>query len=397
MKIPIVNPLTTLTETTYLTADYTSGTSLTVKSSKGFSDDDLILAGYPGQELSEITDLTATPPSDTTLTITAFDFPHGKDTPIYKVLFDQAEIHESTDGTSYSLLTTVNLTYDKLVTVYDHLSGNSTYYYKIKLVNSNTGNKSNFSDAQTGTGWPRKSVGRMLRNVRRNLKDLESKKYEDWEIMTELKNAADEVLSEIPNAYWTLREDSRTTTASTNEYYLPTDYRSMLYLLYTYDPNSTGGKKYPLEYKPKSAWLYDDSDQEVSDDDYLDSWTEAPGDSDYPNGYFRVYPTPESAGEAMELWYFREEPEFDSYGDVTACPLPQAYENYATAALTDDNEKRAMYEGKFARNLRQLKQRQRREFSPKTMRRWHGRDPVNRLYGRGAVKKTQQDIIDYWD
>lgn len=396
MKIPIINPTPTLTEKTWLTTDYSSGVTINVKSSSGYVDNDLILVGYPGQELTETTDLTATPPSVTSMTITALDYFHGKDTPVYKILFDQAQIYYSTDGSTYSLLTTINLTYDKLITVYEHESGATTYSYKVRLKNSITANVSNYSDVQTGTGWPRKSCGRMIRNVRRYLKDMEMRKYKDWEIQEELKNAADEVVSEIPNAFWTLRESPRTTTASTSEYYLPTDYRSMLFILYNYEPSTSVNNKYPLAYKPKSEWINLTSDQKAEDDDYLDSWTETPGDDTYPNGYFSLYPTPATSSKDLTLWYFREEPSFDSYGDTTACPLPQVYEHYVVSALTDDPDVATKHEALYARGLRQLKMRQRRDFGPRELRRWFGRDGKSNLYGRNAVKKTDDDKENYW-
>lgn len=396
MKIPIINPQPILLEKTWLGDNYTSGTSITVKNSTGFADDDLILVGEMGQERTEITALTATPPSVTTMTITAMDFPHSKDTPVAKIIFDTADIYESSDNSTFTLLASPTLNYEKPITVYDAQTGSASKYYKIKLRNSINGNVSDFSDVQMGSGWSRKSVGRMIRNVRRYLKDLEERVYQDWEIMQEFKNCADEIGSEIPNAYWRLKKQDRTTTASTNEYYLPTDYQAMLFLLYTYAPSATETKTYPLEYKPKSEFINATSDNTEDESDYLDYWTEAPGDSDYPNGYFRVYPTPETSGEDFELWYFKEEPDFDSYGDVTDCPLPSIYESYAVMNLSNDEKLIAQHEGKYTRGIRQLKYRQRRDFGPKSLRRWFGRDGVSNLYGRAASKTTDADKENYW-
>lgn len=397
MKIPIVNPTTILTNKTWVAANYSSGTSLTVKDTTGFSDDDLILVGYPGQETTEITSLTATPPSISVLTITAMDFSHSKDSPVYRMLFDQAEIYESSNGGStYSLVTTVNLDYSKLITIYEYPAGSPSNYYKIRLKNSVAGSLSSFSDAQVGTGWPRKSVGRMLRNVRRYLKDLDGRIYQDWEIMAELKNGSDEVSSEIPNAFWLLKKDPRTTTASTAEYYLPEDYKAMLFLLYTYNPTATEDQTYPLKYEPKAEFLRLIGDNTATEDDFLRCWTETPGDSDYPNGYFKVYPTPESGGEAMELWYFIEEPEFDSYGDLTNCPMPQVFEHYAVSMLSSDPDMIQRHESLYSRGIRQLRQRQRREFNPKQLIRRYGIDPENLLYGQGAVTRTEYTKENYW-
>lgn len=398
MKIPIVNPSIYLAEKTYLSADYQSGTSLSVKNSDKFSDNDIIILGEPGQERTESTDLTATPPNVTTLTVAALSFSHPKDTPVYKVGWDQVTVEKSTDGSSYSVLATVDLNFEKTVTIYEDTTGATTDYYRVKLKNSATGNVSGYSDVQLGSGWPRNSVGRMVRNVKRGLRDLETGNYDDWEIMEELINAKDEVASEIPNAWWTRRSSDRTTTASTASYYLPIDYRMMEFLIYQYNPDDseTENKKYPLKYIPHHKWLHLTSDQTQDDDDYLDSWTELPGDSDYPNGYFGLWPTPESTGESMTLWYFRDEPTFDSFGDVTDCPLPQVYENYAIAALTQDADVRALYEGKYLNGLRQLKLRQKRNTQPYSLRNWGKRDPVRTFYGREAQGRTQADKENYW-
>lgn len=398
MKIPIINPTTYLEEKTWLTSNYTSGTTLTVKNSTGFSDNSIVLVGEPGRETTETAIINGTPGSITTITInSALSFSHGVDTPLYELLFNQAEIYRSTDGGSnYSLLATVSLTYDAKVTTYEDSSGSSSYKYKIRLKNSETGNLSSFSDVQSGSGWERGSVGRMIRNVRRKIRDMNSRKYHDWEIMEELKNSSDEILSEIPNAYWTLRESSRTTTASTYKYYLPTNYRAMLYLLYEYNPNSSSDIQYPLEHVDKVKFLYQISDKNQSNDDYLSMWTELPGDSDYPNGYFGVWPTPESSNKNMTLWYFINEPNFDSYGDVTNCPLPQVLENRTARELTNDNDDYNKFDRQYERGLIQLKKLQRRSFHPMVLRTWHGINPSRSRYGRGSARKTQADVENYW-
>lgn len=397
MRIPIVNPTTFLKEKTWLTSKYTSGSSLSVINSTGFSDNDIILVGEPGQERSETTDLTASPPDVFTLTIAALNFDHQKDSPVYNVAYDQAEVFRSTDGGStYSSLGLISLTYDKRVTIYKDVNGDPAYYYKVRLKNSASGTVTSFSDPQPGSAWPRNAVGRMIRNVRRGLKDLKTKNFEDWEIMEELKNAADDVLSEIPQAYWTLKSTTRTTTASDFDYYLPKDYRAMLFLLYTYVPASGVSERYPLLYYPKSKWLSYTFDQNREDDDWLDGWTELPGDSDYPNGYFGVYPTPATNSLTMELWYFVNEPDMNSYGDLVYCPMPQAYEYYAINALTDDSSLQGKTQAKYNRALEQLKKRQRREFGPRELRRMVGINSKQLLYGRGSVGTSQAHQETHW-
>ena len=77
---------------TIVSMDYTSGIVLNVEDSSNFADNDLILVGGLGNEKAETTDLTATPPSASTLSITAMDHPHSSDESVEPILWNQFDI-----------------------------------------------------------------------------------------------------------------------------------------------------------------------------------------------------------------------------------------------------------------------------------------------------------------
>lgn len=400
MKIPIVNPTTYLEEKTFLSSNYTSGTNLSVIDSTGFVDNDIIITGEPCQETTEISILSGNPASTIVMAVnSALSFAHAKDTPIYKIPFNQYELYRSTDGGSnYSLLVTGNLNYDKKYTVYDDASGQSAYKYKFRFKNSELTTYSDYSDVIDGSGWSRGAVGRMVKNVRRNLRDLKYTKFQDWEIIEKLQDGSDEIHNLVlPNAYWTRRETAKTTTANTAKYAFPTNYRAMEMLFYEYNPDSNTDKVYPLEYKSYDEFKKDSSDQNETASDFLNSWTEEPGDTDFPNGYFSVHPTPESTGKNFTLVHHIKDNTFDSYGDVTLCPLPQALENFASRELTENKDDYDKFDKNYTTNVATLRRMQKRNYHPYSLRKYRGQNPTQKTYGRGGVRKTQSDIENYWN
>jgi len=89
MIVTIKNPDVSQNIKTFLSTEYTSGTTLNVDSSTSFVDTQYILVGEPGLENSEITSLTATPPTNTTMTVGTLKFSHPRGTPIYYISWDK--------------------------------------------------------------------------------------------------------------------------------------------------------------------------------------------------------------------------------------------------------------------------------------------------------------------
>ena len=88
MKIKVSNPNLSGEERSYLTADYSSGTTLTVRNSDNFTVNWFVVVGEPGQEQTELRKVTAVP-TDTTITIaSAMRFSHPKSTAVYRSQWD---------------------------------------------------------------------------------------------------------------------------------------------------------------------------------------------------------------------------------------------------------------------------------------------------------------------
>jgi len=94
--IQIATPSVSENIKTFLTQDYSSGTSIEVASSLGFSSGNYVVIGEPGLENTEIALLTANPPGNTTLTITALKFSHPRGTPVYYTIWDKYSLEYRT-------------------------------------------------------------------------------------------------------------------------------------------------------------------------------------------------------------------------------------------------------------------------------------------------------------
>jgi len=156
MRFYIKRPPTKNNPKTYLAADAASGsTTLTVKNTAGFSNNDFIILGNPGFENTEIKRISSiTAPSTFTLS-SATSFPHNADTPVTLINYDQIKIYRSTTGIdgTYNLLATIDIDIDNDVTYFEDPDAQTNYYYKFKFYNSYTTKESDFSDPIAGTGF----------------------------------------------------------------------------------------------------------------------------------------------------------------------------------------------------------------------------------------------------
>ena len=237
--IGIKNPELSEQKRTYLTVAYTTGTTLTVASSTGFANNDLVVIGVVGREL---TDLTATPPSDTTMTVTALKYDHPKDSPVSLSHWDQYNLdyRTSSSGTWTTLVSLANLEWDTDYTEYKHSAGLSTYEYRVRYYNTQTVGYSDYSDTITGAGWDREAAGHMIENVRKMTNDPEGQLVEDEMIFRFFNEAQDKVRAVLKRPYFLLTEvdgstsSSYRTVASKKNYDLPPNFDRMESLRYRY-------------------------------------------------------------------------------------------------------------------------------------------------------------------
>ena len=204
MKVKVSNPELTPDESTYLTADYSSGTTLTVRNSEGLTTSWYAIIGEPGQEQTEAIVISASP-TDTTVTIgSALNFAHPKSTPIYLSQWNQISFERKPTGGSYAVISgsPSAIEWDepdkKSLIVVD--GGVTTDTYKWRFYNSTTAGYSDYSDELAGTGLTRFKVGALIQQVRKNpiVQSVDDETiigyFNDYQ--------ADLVYPEIPKAWW---------------------------------------------------------------------------------------------------------------------------------------------------------------------------------------------------
>src|SRR3990167_2908639 len=138
-----------------------STTALTVQNNSFFSSNDYIVIEDPGNELTEIKQISSVSGSTTITVSSAVSFSHPLDTIIRYIPFNRIEIQRSTDsGVNYSSLATISIRLDdsRKEQYYQHAAGASTDYYRVRYNNQQTSDNSSFSDGLIATGYADNSV-----------------------------------------------------------------------------------------------------------------------------------------------------------------------------------------------------------------------------------------------
>jgi len=138
-QIYYTNPNVTTTTTTTAEALEYNETVITVTDAYSFSANDYILVEAQGNEYNELLKIS-TVDSSTQITLTSgIQYPHVSGITLTKLTYNKYLINKSTDGSTYTILTTDNFDYsnkyDRLE-YYDDL-GLDSYYYQIYFYNDN--------------------------------------------------------------------------------------------------------------------------------------------------------------------------------------------------------------------------------------------------------------------
>src|SRR3990167_6846575 len=153
-------------DVTFISTDAASGvSSFTVEDGSKFAANEYVVVGNIGAEKTEIIKLSSA--SSTSLSLAATSaYPHNRGTRIISIPYNQAIIGRSTDaGVSYSDLATIDLRLDSTETYYNHTTGASTDYYRVKFYNSTTALSSSNSDGIIATGYAVNSAGEIIRRA----------------------------------------------------------------------------------------------------------------------------------------------------------------------------------------------------------------------------------------
>lgn len=399
MVITVRNPDLSQNIRTNLSQDYSSGATLNVDSSVSFASGNYVLVGEPGLEKSEITNLTVTPPSATSLTITAGSYSHAKGTPVYYLRWDKYSLEYRTSDagawTAYAGMP-LALNYDAVNTEYRDTTATTTYSWRYRYYSTESTAYSDYSDTISATGWAKNSVGYMVRQVRKIINDPESKTVSDTEIIRFFNEAQDKIYT-LYNRWWFLYKVGTVidTVASTETYNLPSDLGRLDTVKYRLVQGASD-TNYNLKYLPLIEFDYEARDNNAVDTDNLKYYTIFPGDSSNLSGYLHIFPKPETAGLDLTPRYYKTMTDLDSYGDLTDVPIPAILEDYALAqiyAIRKEEDKADRYDRLFREQVELLKLMQRKQVgSLRVMWEYRGNNADKRLFGtRGSFSDTDRE------
>lgn len=164
-----------------------------------------------GNERSEI--LTVESKTATQLTLSAAQFPHDADDPIYALEVDQVRIYRSTTGAngSYTVLATVAIDVDNENnrTVYKDANALDTYYYKIAFRDSVGDTETERTPAIAATGFTEKMVGTIVSEVSRELKDRDFLVMDIPSYISHLNSINDDLLTQAKRPYRFLKKSTQ--------------------------------------------------------------------------------------------------------------------------------------------------------------------------------------------
>ena len=367
--VTIKNPIPLNSPFTIVSTDYTSGTELLVEDSSGFINNGLILVGGMGNEKAETTNLTSTPPSTSSLAITALDHPHSSDESVQTVLWNQFCVQYKTDSTgAWKDLTTGTIfDWSNNETDYIHDAGLSNYYYRVRYYNTATATYSDWSEQVSGVGLTRSTVGSMVGEVRKNTKDETEQKVSDETIIGYFNYAQDVVKS--MQKKWPWLQDEATINPTTLA--LPADFKRAYRLKYNF-VNGTENQTYYLKYLPLVDFQEKYSDNNASTSDYLTEYT-----IDNINNVVKLGPSPTTTTAILTLVYEKDITDLDEYTDMTVIPLPELLITYATAKvwkLKSNPDEYTSWMQNFSDLLQVLDQARPISYHPRTLKRYMGRN-----------------------
>ncbi len=344
-----------------------SATTLKVKNTQGFSNNDYLICGEIGTEKAEIVKINAAVSSNIQLTITATKFSHNEGDPVTYARYNQVRFYRATSKTgTYTLQTTKNLEVDNanLVTVWDDTTGASTHWYKISYYNDVSTLESSLSDPIPGTGIATDTVRYVTDEILKEALDEEEKVTSREEILDWLNDCQDDVKKRRQKWSFKKKRVAANRVASQETYSLATAFGIsnvdlIDHLTYNYVSGTTN-IIYRLRFVPLEEFDLLTEDSNASESDELQKWT-----WDEYTDVIRVYPIPDtSANTVFYLYYYEDFSSLDSEGDTLDIPDTRVYKYYALQQfyIKKDDQNRATYYGaRYEQAVANLVRRQRKE------------------------------------
>lgn len=429
-RIRIGNPFLGSGEKSSLTSDYTSGTTLNIVNSFAFSAGNFAVIGEPGKdEKIESKLISAVPSGGLTLTLaSALDYDYLKDTVVYQSRYDQVQIESrANSSSSWAIITTSGIQWDKLQTLYTDNNGIATTQYRWRFYNSSTGTTSEYSPTLTGAGFTPDQAGFLLREIRLLTGDLDGRVMKDREILRAIERGLEIVKGRLPRAWWWKFEDSTiTTTANVNKYNLDTlesaTAGSPTLILDALDTvryrfnNGQVDNTYPLNFKSDLEFYDLNRDGNALANDDAMVYTILGPDTNSVNGYIQILPTTKTTGVGtLFITGYKVNPTINTVDDKVVIPLPHILIDYGIAQLErvrGNDAKAAYYEDLFfgpppdqkdrrrltgIALLEQLNDRQRRpEGQPRSLMNFKGRRFMRRVFGNPRPMDRDYLVEKYW-
>lgn len=353
-KLIIPIPDFTHTEKTYLDADYSSGTALTVVNNYGYTLNDIAILGQPGEEKTESKPVTSQT-GNTIINVTgAFKFSHNKNTILYRYEYDQYQIYRYRAAV-WTLISTSNIQWDKRETIYIDANGLATDSYRYALYNSASTSSSDYSPTIAATGFTNRQVGYMIDNVRKIAGDTERLIIKSDDELIRQFERAQIIIKSVKENWWFLRKESDdiTSLANTRTYGFVTYLSDLIHIdtvRYRY-VNGSESTTYPLKYKTLSEMDQYITDNNQDSSDHPTFYTIEPADSVDSVGYISVDKPILTAGAGtFFIRYFKDMTPLTTVASETDVPIPSILEDYALAYIfhiKGDETRAKMYEERF--------------------------------------------------
>jgi len=402
LRIPIVD--LSASEKSYLDADYTAGTALTVVNNYGFELNDIAIVGEGGEEKSESQTVTGQTGHNTVNITTALKFTHNKNCVVYRFEYDQIEIYRYRAAV-WSLISTSNIQWDKKETLYVDDTSLGGDLYKFRYKNSLSLAVSDYSPTLSAGGLASDTAGFAIREIRK-IVDPERQIVSDAELIRQF-NRLKEYIQGMRENWWFLLVDTYKagvgipTVANTDTYSLATytDLNSVSVLRYKYNDGVTLNV-YNLTYEPKIVLEYNQRDVDINNnDDWAEQYTLLPADATSPQGYIRIWPTSKTAAYGTFYPdYYKKMAAMDDITDSLEVPNPQIFIDYGLGyvyrIMGEDTKARAYGDensGYVKKGLeiliKQDDSKKRATGQPRSLKTGRGRKAISRLYGNHGVDR----------
>lgn len=203
-------------EKTYLTAAVSVGdTSITVRAvdTNAWADNDYIIIGEIGLGNAEVMQANGAVADGTSLTIDnngsgGTRYAHSVNEPVYRIDYNRIEFGRATTDvdptvTTPSVLATNEIQPDDLFTRFEDVT-NTTGFGFVRFNNQTGSTFSEYSDGIAYTGYTPRSLGRLIKMVRRHLDEPDFRDIEDEDIIEEVNEKQRDIAHE---RLWPFYED----------------------------------------------------------------------------------------------------------------------------------------------------------------------------------------------